>query len=121
MIIKREERNSSIELLKLIAIFLIVINHVTQTATTTNSAYLGIMEHAVEIGLATSDINKILLIIFRHFGAFGNAVFMICSSWFLCEKTVVQGKKVVKWVLDVWAISVLLLVVFHMGGGTNMQ
>ena len=101
------ERNSSIELLKLIAIFLIGINHVVMSIPS---------DYGFVIGEATDSIVVFVLTIFRHFGAIGNVVFMICSSWFLIESDSVKVKKLSQLILDIWVIGVTLLAIFIVTG-----
>ncbi len=101
-----KKRNSNIELLKIIAIFIIVINHVTMTLTTNNiysSQYL-----LPEI--ATSNIQHLIIFFFRYFGSWGNCIFLVCSAWFLLEQPKIKLQKVIKIILNVWVISILILV-----------
>ena len=79
----KKERESGIELYKVIAIFLIVLSHVIQTLTEPNYV-LGIGEGTfINIATATTDLNVLLLALFRICGALGNNMFFICSAWFL--------------------------------------
>ena len=46
-----------------------------------------------------------------HLGAdysFGNAIFFICSAWFLIDNDKVSGRKILKMILDVWTISIII-------------
>ena len=75
-----KKRNSSIELLKVFAIIIIIISHsVPYGASYSN--YDGF----IDINVASSNINVVLLAIIRYFGQIGNAIFIICSSWFLVD------------------------------------
>ena len=79
----KKERESGIELYKVIAIFLIVLSHVIQTLTEPNYV-LGIGEGTfINIATATTDLNVLLLALFRICGVLGNNMFFICSAWFL--------------------------------------
>ena len=79
----KKERESGIELYKVIAIFLIVLSHVIQTLTEPNYV-LGIGEGTfINIATATTDLDVLLLALFRICGALGNNMFFICSAWFL--------------------------------------
>ena len=66
-------RFSGVEFLKIIAIFLICISHAVQTS-----------ELCIDYS-PTLDPAIIVLKIFRYFGHFGNIIFIIASSYFLCN------------------------------------
>lgn len=112
-----KKRNSNIELLKIIAIFIIVINHVTMTLTTNNMyspKYL-----LPEI--ATLNIQHFIIFFFRHFGSWGNCIFLICSSWFLLDQSKVKIQKVLKILLNVYVISIMILVIMMMIPGIHIE
>lgn len=71
------DRRSGVELLKIIAIFLIVISHVTQSLEN-ESLQSGI----IHLGQATTDIQILILTLLRQAGALGNNIFFISSAWF---------------------------------------
>lgn len=113
MKVLRKERESGIELLKIIAILLIIISHATQTLGSVSN------ESAAFVNLyaASTDFNNIVLILFRHFGTLGNDIFFICSAWFLCDvKAKRKNNKMLTMVMDVWLVSVLCLAVFMLLG-----
>lgn len=60
----KKERNSGIELLKIIAIVLIVISHVVYTLKTVNP-YISYNGYVVDLSIATADIWKFILAIFH--------------------------------------------------------
>lgn len=106
----KKERESGIELYKVIAIFLIVLSHVIQTLTEPNYV-LGIGEGTfINIATATTDLNILLLALFRICGALGNNMFFICSVWFLVNSKKMSLKKVVHMILDVWIINMIVLI-----------
>lgn len=106
----KKERESGIELYKVIAIFLIVLSHVIQTLTEPNYV-LGIGEGTfINIATATTDLNVLLLALFRICGALGNNMFFICSAWFLVNSKKMSLKKVVHMILDVWIINMIVLI-----------
>lgn len=89
----KARRNSSIELLKILAILFIIINHVTQTAGMTINEYVSFpLSYGVDLTSATCDFQTFLLIIFRRFGALGNDIFLICSIWFLLGSQRISSK-----------------------------
>lgn len=106
----KKERESGIELYKVIAIFLIVLSHVIQTLTEPNYV-LGLGEGTfINIATATTNLNVLLLVVFRICGALGNNMFFICSAWFLVNSKKMSLKKVVHMILDVWIINMIVLI-----------
>lgn len=93
-------RNSSIELLKIIAIIIIVINHVTQT----------IDDSVINLNNATTNFQYLILILMRYFGEFGNTIFFVCSAWFLLDDDTINWKKWFYMIVEVWVVSVLILI-----------
>ena len=109
----KKERESSIELYKVIAIFLIVLSHVIQTLTEPNYV-LGMGEGTfINIATATTDLNVLLLALFRICGALGNNMFFICSAWFLVNSKKMSLKKVIHMILDVWIINMIVFWGLH--------
>lgn len=109
----KKERESGIELYKVIAIFLIVLSHVIQTLTEPNYV-LGIGEGTfINIATATTDLNVLLLALFRICGALGNNMFFICSAWFLVNSKKMSLKKVIHMILDVWIINMIVFWGLH--------
>lgn len=109
----KKERESGIELYKVIAIFLIVLSHVIQTLTEPNYV-LGIGEGTfINIAIATTDLNVLLLALFRICGALGNNMFFICSAWFLVNSKKMSLKKVIHMILDVWIINMIVFWGLH--------
>lgn len=102
-----EERNSSVELLKIIAIFLILISHVIWTVGRT-SEYIAYDDYVVDLSVATTNIQHLIMIMLYYSGALGNTVFFVCSSWFLVDSNRVNKKKMLYMALDVWVISVII-------------
>ena len=94
------------------AIFLIIISHITQTLYQKPEYINEITEPLINLSIASSDIRYIVLQIVSYFGSIGNTIFFICSSWFLCNKEESNKSKLAKMFLDVFIISILYLVVF---------
>ena len=100
-------RQSGIELLKIIAILLIVLNHMVQTLTETN----GLMpdtSYVVDICSNTTNIQTLILAILRSSGCVGNDIFVICSAWFLLDSSRCDKRKVSFLICNVWTVSVLI-------------
>ena len=85
---RKPTRNSGIELVKVIAILLIVCSHVVQTLGGGNSDY------TIDLSTATTDWVRLLITMFRYSGALGNTLFFVCSAWFLLDSKQVSGQKI---------------------------
>lgn len=116
--LQKRERNSAIEALKIVAMIAIVFSHVTQSLQLPEISGGGAalntidtLSYCVDFKTASADPTMWLLVCLRTLGAWGNAVFVICSAWFLCKSDKVSLNKIVKMVLDVFLISVVILVV----------
>lgn len=109
---KKKERESGIELLKIIAIFFIVISHVTQTLTTKEKfTNLGFTNGFIEL-TPTTDTQYFILMLMRHLGALANVIFVVCSSWFLVENKKDNKDKIIKLWGNTVFISVIYLIIF---------
>ena len=102
-------RESSIELLKIIAIFVIIVSHVVQALGTdygsnTYNDYVIVLENS------STDITTLILNLLRYFGGIGNNIFFICTAWFMIDREPRSKKKILSLILDVWAISVIMLI-----------
>lgn len=106
----KKERNSGIELLKIIAIVLIVIFHVVNTLKTINP-YISYSDYVIDLSVATTDIWKFILTIFSYLGYLGNSIFFICSAWFLLRSSKYNKRKWFFMLLEIWFISMFILVV----------
>lgn len=105
-------RDSGIELLKIFAIFVIVISHVVQTLSSENLdiSYQG---YVLDITKATTNFQYIVLLIFRYFGVWGNSLFFICSAWFLLKATAYKKKKWFFMLVEIWTVSIIILIVTY--------
>ena len=70
-------RVSNVELLKIIAIFLIIVSHIAQTS--------GLPQVLFDANKATYNIQFLIIDFFLNLGKVGNVIFICCSSWFLCD------------------------------------
>lgn len=106
----KKVRNSGIELLKIIAIVLIVIFHVVNTLKTVNP-YISYSDYVIDLSVATTDIWKFILTIFSYLGYLGNSIFFICSAWFLLRSSKYNKRKWFFMLLEIWVISMFILIV----------
>lgn len=119
MLKSKTTRNSGIELMKVLAIVLIVINHVVQTLGEGNP-YISYSDYVVNLNLATKDIQTFAIIVLRYSGAFANNVFFICSAWFLLESQKVNQEKLLLMIVETWSVSVIMLgFIYLLRGGVN--
>lgn len=103
-------RNSSIELLKVVAIFLIIISHIIPY----NYKNFGL--EYIDIRLATKNINVLAFQLIRYLGQIGNVIFIIASSWFLVEKNKINIKKIFLIILNCFSISMICLLMIKLLG-----
>ena len=99
------KRNSSYELIKVIAIICIVFCH-------------SIPAERIEYHYATSDPWLLLVIMFRQLGSVGNAIFMVASTWFLVDSDKTNLRKMKQMIADNQLISLICLAV--MWGGYQL-
>ena len=106
----KAERNSSIEMLKLFGIALIVVSHVIQTLGSKGNGYISFYGFGVDLTEATTNVQYLILSMLRYCGEFGNTIFFVCSAWFFLDNDRVDKKKIFMMLMDIWTISVLILV-----------
>ena len=108
----KNKRESGIELLKIIAIFLIVIFHVTKSLSEVDYFNnLGFSEGFL-LFAPTKDFSSFLMMLFRYFGVLGNFIFIITSSYFLSKVKVTNKKKVLSLAINTILISWIFLFIF---------
>lgn len=117
---RQTTRESGIELLKIFAMFIIVIAHMVQTLTTPDPQ-LSYQGYVMDISRATTDVQTIILLILRHFGVFGNEIFFICSAWFLLKSDNYKKKKWFFMFLEIWVVSVLILIITYVSLHGNIS
>lgn len=108
---KVQIRNSSVELVKILAMFMIVISHVAQTLGSPHPELSYSAEIFFDSMHSARDFQHFVILIFRHFGSFGNNLFFISSAWFLCGSKKSRTQRIFQILCDVWILSILSLVV----------
>lgn len=98
----KKQRESGIELLKIISMIMIVFAHTAQNAYRLKLPELLLTE-------ATMGRQKFIMAWLIHFGSLGNYLFIICSAWFLIGSKRAQKQKIISIVFDTFLISVLFL------------
>lgn len=107
---KLQTRDSSIELLKVLAMVAIVFSHVAQSLLPSGGGASTDISYCIDYSLASSDPALWVLVCLRTLGAWGNTIFVIASAWYLCLSDCARLSKVVKLVLNVFAISMTVLI-----------
>lgn len=101
-------RKSNIELLRIIAITLIVISHIIPFYGDNNAiSYF-------DLKTASLDINNLILIFYRYLGQIGNVIFIVCSSYFFLDNKNVKKRKIYEIIIDTFFISILFLILSYL-------
>lgn len=107
-----KKRESGLELVKIWAIFIIIISHVAQTMINSPVYQENLSEYLLITKGATDSFIKFILICFTYFGYFGVDIFVESSSWYLCEKDEVSIKKISQMIINVLFVSLMFLFVY---------
>ena len=105
------KRNSSVELLKLIACAVIIFSHSFPRGIPTDA-----MPHLIDPSQATANGQIFWLIVIKYLGQVGNAVFIVSSTFFLRRSYTVKTRKVFDMIQNSFLISVLFLTVLLLTG-----
>ncbi len=111
-----KKRSSGIELLKLLAIIIIVIFHVCFSLGRGSDQLVELSKQLPNISNATPNIHYFLLTLTQHLGPLGNDIFIICSCWFLCDSKKVKLNKVISIMMDVYFFSILFFIIYSIIG-----
>ena len=103
-------RLSNIELLKVIAIILIIFSHTIPYYGDAAAPFF------VDINLASGNFQIIAVSYFKYFGRIGTAIFIFCSAYFLVDSKGIKVRKILYIVVDTFVISVIYLCGFLIGG-----
>ena len=106
-------RKSSIELLKIIGMFLIIIDHTLWPLSKHPEILFSYMSDRIIFTNPSNDIMMIVLQFIKYFGQFGNIIFFTCSSWFLIDKKTFRKNRVFELMLTNWFVSVLWFIVLY--------
>ncbi len=104
------KRNSSIELMKVIAIIMIILSH----SMPDGDGSLG--SSFIDIDTVTTNWQLLLAGLFKNMGQIGNDMFLVASCWFLVDSKQAKRSKVAGFLADSWFCSILMLVVFLLLG-----
>ena len=103
---KKQNRNSSIELLKIFGMFLIVLSHAIPlwwVANPTNS---------INLYRVIENNQQFILLIFKYLGQVGNLIFIVSSAYFLIDSKKVKLQKIMYICVDSFIISMIFFAIF---------
>lgn len=100
---EKKERFSGIELLRIIAMFLICMSHAVQTGMNF-------------IAYSNSQVANVFLNLLGYAGQIGNIIFIVCSSYFLLDSTKTKTEKVFRLLFDSTLISIIIFLSFVISG-----
>lgn len=103
-----QQRNSSFELIKVIAVILIIFSSALPFGTTYAGGYDDVFSDLTRTAFSADHM---LMTLFRWFGQIGDTLFISCSAWFLCDHSTIRVKRIGKIIMDSWVLSVLGLAV----------
>lgn len=107
--VSKQARNSSIELLKILAIILIVFSHgMPNGAKELNNC-------VIDLDFA-DNIQYYIIQIFSNFGQIGNDIFLVCSFWFLSNSDSVRTEKISNLVSDAVFVSIASFCIWSLLG-----
>lgn len=98
------KRNSSLDLLKVIGIFLVVLCHLVNSFN-----IVAEKNNIMSVYNSTSVFQYLLVSILMYAGTFGNSIFVVFSTWFLLEKDECDYRKMFFMGFETWLISVFIL------------
>ncbi|PHU34394.1 acyltransferase family protein [Pseudobutyrivibrio ruminis] len=103
---EKTNRNSSIELMKVIAIVMIILSH----SMPDGDGSLG--ASYIDIDSVTTNWQLLLAGLFKNMGQIGNDIFLVASCWFLVDSKQAKRSKLAGFLADSWFCSILMLIVF---------
>lgn len=101
------KRESGIELLKILALFIIILCHTYSTfANAKDTSGLVFFDY-----IQFKPIEYFIYQIFITFGYIGDFIFFACSAWFLVDRKENRIEKVISIIINCFVISMLFLIV----------
>lgn len=111
-----KEKDTGVEVLRILAIFLVVLCHYTQTVRNNPNILVQYTDLLNGYRNEVSIIDNFILYVFRCFGHMGNCMFAVSSAWYLCDSKKTKTNKILSMLLDVIVISLLFLSVYLLLG-----
>lgn len=107
---QQKMRLSNIELLKVIALILIIFAHTIPYYGDESADYY------VDIDFASRNFQFVMMSCFTYFGQIGNTIFIFCSAYFLIDSKIVKPKKILYIIVDTVMVSIIYLCGFLAAG-----
>lgn len=105
-------RESNVEFLKIIAVFMIVVCHSTPDYVANPSSFA-----YVNVNLSYADFSRFLICCLKYLGQIGDCIFIVCSSYYLCgPNSQVRVKKLLLIILDCFFIEIFWNIALSWGG-----
>lgn len=107
MLKQKNIRNSNIEILRIISMFLIVMHH-----------------YALHSGFAfdnTLSINRLYVQILSFGGKLGVNIFILITGYFLCKQTEFRLKSILKFIIQVTLFSSVIYIILLLTGDINFS
>ncbi len=113
---KIQERHSGIELLKVMAMLVIVLSHVIQSIGQRSADYPMYNSMIIDLTEVTEKPQHIVMALIWSMVMWGVNVFFVASAWFLCERKKPDMRKPLRLAADVWVVSAIFLVLYLFSG-----
>ncbi len=109
-------RQSGIELLKIIAIFLIVVSHVIQSIGQISPDNHLYNSNVINLCESTDNPQYLIMALIWNFVMYGVDIFFVSSAWFLSRNIGFKISKLFRLVVNTWIISFIYLSVYLLSG-----
>lgn len=111
MIKNNTERMGGVDLLKSIAIILVVLCH---SMPDSNGIISGNTQCVLNLNIPTANIQYIIILLLKNCGMIGNDIFIACSAYFLLNDNCVKIKKIGQIICDSFVVSVSISLVLYL-------
>lgn len=98
--VKENMRESNLELLRIVAMLMIMFYHCT---------HFQLGESWKILQVAPFSWNYVVTIVLGFWGTVGNVLFVAISAWFLVDNTGIHIKKVIMLMLQAWMVCVIMM------------
>ncbi len=103
--ISKKERNSGLEMLKIIAFCMIIIDHAVEIVGG------GYTDYLIDVSQATGNIMGYVCLVMHYLGMMADVIFIAASAWFLVDDDRVSGKKIAHFIGDKYFITVMFIAI----------
>ncbi len=104
------QRDTGVDFLRIIALLLVITSHIVHTLQSPNP-YITYSGYVLDLSAASRDVQRVALSLLAYLGVYGNAVFFLCSAWYLQSSDGVSIRKWLEILLTVWLLSASGLVI----------